>query len=317
MTKLYRLFIVLVLFLFSPLYHPVLAQNTAPFESSQKARLYINNGIRSIKTYAYQTNLKDSLKTPEVLTSVCTIKRSKKQTTVKTISFHPLQPLKIIEEYEEQYNQDMRLVKEIDKTNDYTSTCTYHYNKNGLLMDEIDIWTLNYARYYDTTQYFYGENGKLIYSYMRNNSGDWARDSFYYEGENLVKKVHRIPPDPDSSITMREEFITEYFYPNNTLVKSSTTFYSTQDIRTDSMFYENGKLVKEIMWDCGSSKFCGSRLEFTFDKSGNTIKMASYTYPDATLIEFNELYDDRGLPVSATTINHGADKKFFRRHVYQ
>lgn len=295
----------------------LMAQNKTVFEDSKQALLIIKNNIQSVKTYSYQTSLQDSFKTEEVLVSTSDISKSKKGTLIKTLQFHPKKRLNIVEEYEEYYNKDLQRVWDMDKTNGYISNCAYEYNKEGLLIKEISIWSYDYSKHYDTTLYIYGEDQKLIYSEKLSNTGHWARDSFFYEGGNLIKKIHQIRIDTNPSITFEEEHIVNYFYESTSLVISNCTFHYTDKFRIDSTFYENGEPVKNISWDCESPTFCDSRIEYVYDHNGNVTKMIADLYPEETRLEFYNLYDDRGLLISSVTINHSVGRKFFMRYIYE
>jgi hypothetical protein len=293
------------------------AQTDALSEDSKQSILLITNGIRSVKTYTWQTNLKDSFKTDEVLNSSMEISRSKTGTVIKTLHFNPKEHLNIVEEWEEYYNKGLQRVKDVDKTNEYVSHITYEYNKTGMLTKEISIWSYDYAKHYDTTLYTYGKNKMLICLEKRSNTGHWALDSFFYEGANLIKKIHRIPIDTNPSVTIEEEYITHYFYENSLLIRSTSTFHYTDKSRLDSMYYENGILVKRVSLDYELSGFCNSRVEYTVDLAGNVILIIADMYPGGSRFEFYNLYDDRGLLISSTTVNHSIQKKFIHKYEYK
>src|SRR5687767_5261627 len=129
MKRLIILFIIICTNLF--------AQNSFPTENIQTL---VKNRVHTYNTYKYQTDLNDSIISSEYLYSITTIRKSKKNTQLNTVVFGQTDRLQIVQQWEDHYNSNFQIIKEWDKTNDYTGLYQYYYDKKGRLIKETDFW---------------------------------------------------------------------------------------------------------------------------------------------------------------------------------
>jgi YD repeat-containing protein len=293
-----------------------LCQAQTSFEENIKP--LIKNNVHSIKSYKYETGFNDSVLTPKYLFSKTIINKTKENIVFKRAYVDRKDSLHMLKEWEEHYNKRLQIILDFDKSFDAGSLLKYRYDKKGRLIEE--VYTLNEKKrtIIDSTKYFYNAEGKLTNSVLKSFPYKWAKDTFIYNKGNLLKKVHTIPIDLSPSLTNEEDFETLYYYDQRNILKSRLiTYHYEESFTIDSLYYDEGILIKQLITRCQTTKNCVAEFEYRFNRDGSLIGMTQYTYPNVKLAEIVKTYNSKGLLISSIFVDYVRKRRSIEEFVYQ
>lgn len=191
------------------------------------------------------------------------------------------------------FNQNGQIVKK----SDYTNTDTYHYDKNGLKIEEQEFDSLN--NLLEKTNYFYSKTAKIIDEITKNNKDKIIRQIHYEYNSNdklIASKKHY------DNLRHYDEHRFQYDILGN-LVEDKSTSTKWANITQKFEYFDNGILKK-------LENYHYEELEYVrvYNNKGVEIQLISYDTKNRRVEQIDESDSFGNITKKTTYKPNGIDK---------